>query len=47
MLFLYQTVLRRDEGGISRSEEDMFCGRLVSLHHVICSELGIQKKKEP
>lgn len=42
-----ETALRRDEGGISRSEEDMFCGRLVSLHHVILSEGVIQEKKEP
>lgn len=26
VLFLYETALRRDEGGISRSEGDMFCG---------------------
>lgn len=41
-----KTAPLRDEGGISRSEEDMFCGRLAWLHHIIQSEGMIREKKE-
>lgn len=43
--FLHETVLRRNEGGISRSEEDMFYGRFVSLHHVIRTEGRFRRKR--
>lgn len=43
--FLHETVLRRNEGGISRSEEDMFYGRFVSLHHVIRTEGRFGRKR--
>lgn len=39
-----KTAPLRDEGGKSRSEEDMFCGRLAWLHHIIQSEGMIREK---